>query len=275
MDTLGAQREAARQPAAAPNASSIGETQPDTATAYVGAQSVHTAGKELDAAVDVPAAWEVDRFAWPADCQKLVRCLGQELLEAGRELVAAAQRGVRCIAITGAHRGEGRTTVCMLLAYAAARAGARVALIEADLDNPRISALLELQPPFDWRSAYRYSQPFDEAAVYSVEDKIVILPLLGQSGDSPQQPAPDTWQQLLAQWGAKYFDLILVDLGVWDTAITRYLPSECGRLFQAVLVVCDVRSTAAGSLEALVRDILNQGIESVGMIENFVGPETA
>ncbi len=57
------------------------------------------------------------------------------------------QRGVKCIGVTSAIPGEGKSTISMGLATALAReAGCRVLLIEADMRRPSISKTLGVPP---------------------------------------------------------------------------------------------------------------------------------
>lgn len=223
---------------------------------------------------DLPVAWEVDRWQWPADCQRLMNSLGEELREAGKQLAAAAEHGLRCLAITSGQRGEGRTTVAMLLARAAAEAGCPVALVEADFDNPQLANLLAAIPPMDWRQALQTAQPIDEAAIYSQQDKLVIAPLKREAREDHQPIALERWTRLISGWAAKHFSLTIVDIGSWSAALRRLSPEHL-RSFQAAVVVRDTRSTTTAMLERLIREVLQSGIEAVGVIDNFVRSPTS
>jgi protein-tyrosine kinase len=59
---------------------------------------------------------------------------------------AAAARPLRTIAVSSCARGEGRSTTALNLAFAAAREGRDVVLVECDLRHPKIAALLNLAP---------------------------------------------------------------------------------------------------------------------------------
>jgi protein-tyrosine kinase len=58
----------------------------------------------------------------------------------------AATRPLRTVAISSCARGEGRSTTAVNLAFAAAREGREVVLVECDLRRPKLAALLELAP---------------------------------------------------------------------------------------------------------------------------------
>ncbi|MFL5302163.1 MAG: CpsD/CapB family tyrosine-protein kinase [Anaeromyxobacteraceae bacterium] len=59
---------------------------------------------------------------------------------------AASARPLRTLAVTSCGRGEGRSTTSLNLAYAAARDGREVVLVECDLRRPKLAALLDLAP---------------------------------------------------------------------------------------------------------------------------------
>ena len=94
-------------------------------------------------------AWEVDRFRWPEICRQLYAAEQSYFEHAGEKLLEASRDGLRVLAVSSSQRGEGRTTLALLLARAAAAAGARVALLEADTHAPRIAASLGLDTPCD------------------------------------------------------------------------------------------------------------------------------
>src|SRR5207245_8816655 len=98
----------------------------------------HTAARHetapASAAEKKPAAalWEVDRFHWPRTCEKLLTDDAGYLSRDGEKLIAAIDDGLRVLAITGSRRGEGRTTLALCLARAAAKSGIQTAVMDAD-----------------------------------------------------------------------------------------------------------------------------------------------
>ncbi len=222
---------------------------------------------------DLPVAWEVDEWPWPEDCHKLYRMLGDELFDAGQQLRAAVDQGIRVMAITGSQRGEGRTTVAMLLARAAAQLKLRTVLIEADMENPHLARKLNIELPLDWRTAPARNVPFDESAVYALRDRLVIAPLIVHRGQSIAPSTDQTWHLLLGRWAMLAFDLVLIDLGRWHTAC-RWLPWDKATAIHGAILVRDMRNSSRADLDQLVQAIASEGIESIGIIENFVRPES-
>ena len=91
---------------------------------------------------DMMPAWETDQFHWPPMAEQLFHQDDIRFLQAGQQLASAARDGLNVLAVTSTYRGEGRSTVAMNLARAAAQAGLQVALIDGDLENPTLATTL-------------------------------------------------------------------------------------------------------------------------------------
>ena len=155
-------------------------------------------------------AWEVDAFRWPELCQQLDEQTRGRLAQSGDELSVAAQDGLKVLAVTSWQRAEGRTSVAVSLARAAALAGSRVALLDADAANPELARRLGMEAPCDWREVVGRGEPLSEAAVASLEDRVTLLPRTlptNEDGDSIDQFMLSTLSEL-----RRHFDLIVVDL---------------------------------------------------------------
>src|SRR5204863_3908134 len=99
-------------------------------------------------------AWEVDRFLWPALCEKLLRDEHSYFVQAGGKIAAAVKDGLTSLAITGSRRGEGRTTLALCLARSAAAAGLKVALSVPILPGPSLRAHSAPKLPPVWTTPH-------------------------------------------------------------------------------------------------------------------------
>jgi capsular exopolysaccharide synthesis family protein len=60
-------------------------------------------------------------------------------------LFSTAEEGVRCLAVTSAGPGEGKSLVSSNLAIALAQSGLRVLLVDADMRRPRVHEIFEVE----------------------------------------------------------------------------------------------------------------------------------
>jgi Mrp family chromosome partitioning ATPase len=72
-------------------------------------------------------------------------------------------RQVRTVLITSAEAGEGKTTVAMNLAFAAAEVGSRVLLVECDLRRPTVARHLGVEPSQGISDVLLGERPLEEA----------------------------------------------------------------------------------------------------------------
>ncbi len=216
--------------------------------------------------------WEVDCFQWPRTCDKLLGDAEGYLATAGDKLFAAVQDGLKVLAITGTRRGEGRSTLALCLARAAASSGIDVALMDADFLRPQLASKLGLETAFGWQDAALGKIPLSEAAVKSLADGITVMPL---------ESAPVTRRLSLAdprvtatiRAAAATFDLLILDLGPSGPGQQVLFPPGESCPLDAAIVVRDLRFTAADEAEAVGEMLHAAGIEAVGVAENFVVAE--
>ncbi len=242
-----------------------------------GAQEACGSGDEQTAAVccdqpseaapqKSPAAWEVDRFAWPDDADRLYQSEDKYFQHAGHKLFAANREGLRVLALGATREGEGCTTLAICLARAAAAAGAKVALLDGDIASPELGATLGLEFARSWHEAGQGAIPLAEAAVASLEDGVTLIPLSAQAAPQAVTLNDPATTNLLRQ-AADQFDLVLVDLGKVDAdALWRVgdaVPVD------AAIIVRDMRHTSEQETLASVGHFKRLGIDAVGVAENF------
>jgi Mrp family chromosome partitioning ATPase len=219
--------------------------------------------------------WEVDRLTWPPLCDKLMKDPQGYFASASNKLLSVVRGGLKVLGITGSRRGEGRTTLALCLARAAAQAGIHVALVDADFARPQLATMLGLETAYGWQEAATGKIPLSEAAVKSIADRLTVLPLEVSTSTAKLSLADPRVTATLRATAAT-FDLVIVDMGpLGGTAEPLFPPGESCPL-DAAVVVRDVRYSLVNDSRAAGDRLYDAGIEAVGIAENFVTqPELA
>jgi Mrp family chromosome partitioning ATPase len=212
--------------------------------------------------------WEVDRFQWPRVCEKLVADERSYLSRAGDKLLAAVQDGLKVLAVTGTRRGEGRTTLTLCLARAAAKAGIQTAVMDADFARPNLATKVALEVAYGWQDAALGRIPLSEAAVKSLADNITLLPLESSSATRTLSLA-DPRVTATIRAAAATFELLLLDLGPLAASEQLAFPVGEACPLDAAIVVRDLRFATVAESDAVGQALLDAGVEAVGVAENF------
>jgi Mrp family chromosome partitioning ATPase len=219
--------------------------------------------------------WEVDRFTWPAICDKLMHDPSGYFASASNKLLSVVRGGLKVLGITGSRRGEGRTTLALCLARAAAQAGIHVALVDADFTRPQLASMLGLETAYGWQEAATGKIPLSEAAVKSLADRVTVLPLEVSATDEPLSLADPRVTATLRATAAT-FELVIVDLGPLTNSSESLFPPEENCPLDAAIVVRDTRYATVNESRLAGDRLYDAGIEAVGIAENFVTePEIA
>lgn len=214
------------------------------------------------------SGWEVDRLQWPEVCEELVRVREDKLSKMAHNLVGAVDEGLQVLAVTSPSGGEGRTTVACCLARMVATTGMRVALLDADIENPSLAPYTNIEVQSDWKSAIVNQLPIEEVAIYSIEDQLTLLPLT-QTIDEEEFSSDDNRIAFMLHELAESFDLVIVDSGHMDSTRTVLSSLAEQGLINAVLTVVDHRISTPQRIEACIKRIRRSGVTSVGLVENF------
>jgi Mrp family chromosome partitioning ATPase len=213
--------------------------------------------------------WEVDQFHWPRTCEKLFADDQGYLARAGDKLLAAVQDGLRVLAITGTRRGEGRTTLALCLARAAARAGVQVAVMDTDFARPQLASKIALDVAYGWQDAALGKIPLSEAAIKSLQDRVTVLPLESAAVTRGLSLA-DPRVTATIRAAAATFELLILDMGPTSTSEQLTFPKGEACPFDAAIVVRDLRFATATESQTLGETLQDAGVEAVGIAENFV-----
>jgi Mrp family chromosome partitioning ATPase len=213
-------------------------------------------------------AWEVDELPWTEACEQMKDCTGRALWRAVERWQSPHGVMPRVIGVTSLIRREGRSTVAASLARSAADSGRRVALLDADLDNPRLSASLETQIAAYWTDCVFQGASLDEAAVHSVSDHLTVFPL-----GAPDRQSPLDWSSPeileLFQSLRPHFDLIVLDLGPLTEVLRRGLQGGGDGPLDGTILLRDVRITGADQVLLIARELHQAGLPIVGVVDNF------
>ena len=208
--------------------------------------------------------WEVDQVALPSISEQLVN---EYLSGIGGQLERACREGLQTLAICSQQRGTGRSTVSIAIAQTAAKSGLRVALVDGDVDNPTLVDKLQLDMDIDWIDAIAQGFSVEEATVQSIDNGFSFLPLLPKPNETLNKV--DQYAKLLFERLKHHFDLIVVDNSPLCYGSFGHAIPITADMYDAVMMVEDMKSGDTDSLEACARRIRAVGIDNIGLIENF------
>lgn len=171
------------------------------------------------------------------------------------------------VVVTAGADGEGTTTVATNLALAAALAGERVALVDADLRKPGVADLLGISPGAGLADVLsgnaRVDQALTSVAVGTNNELLVLV-----AGECPPIPQAllesaamdDTLKRLRGQ-----ADLIIVDAGcVGDTSDALIVADKS----DATLVVLSLHGARRTQLQWARSQLQRAGAHLLGLVEN-------
>lgn len=191
---------------------------------------------------------------------------------AGSGLLATLGRAPgRVVMVTGAARGEGRTTACAGMAKSLAQTGVRVVALDLDLRRPDLHRALGASNATGASEVLSGVKALSECV-----QRVAAAPAAGgdrclrllAAGNPPSDPgllfSDDTLGALLGELSCGA-DLVLVDT-------PPLLPFADGRLIGAhvagAVVVVQERRTRASSLDDVAAALRMSGIPSLGVLYN-------
>lgn len=210
--------------------------------------------------VPLRPAWEVDAFELPAAVTELF-FEEDTYRQVGDRIAEAVAGGLRSAMVTSDKPAEGRSTVALGIALAAAAAGVNVLLIDADFQSRSLADALRLDIEKGWDEAITTDLPLDEIALVSTEDGITLLPL--RDAHDETLATPDL-ESLLTRVTPS-FDFVIVDGGVGLDSV----PKET-TIIDSAFIVRDADRTSPAEVQWLTDRLNRSGIQGVGVIENFV-----
>ena len=207
-------------------------------------------------------AWEVDVFDVPAIAADLF--FEESFFETiAKHMRDAVDDGLRSLIVTSAQAGEGRSTIALGIALAAAATGLRVALVDGDTEEPTLADDLRLDLEYGWVDAIRGGLPIDQIAVHSVQDGVTLIPLIRAKQESSAATADEVGQLMNAL--QERFDLAIID------GPTSAMPriQQFAPLVDTVVIARDATRTNVATINELSCRLQESGVKGVGIVENF------
>lgn len=208
------------------------------------------------------ADWEVDAFEIPRSVAELF--FDEQLFRSiAEQMEKSVRTGLESVLVTSVQKGEGRSTVAIGMAIAAAATGLNVAIVDTSIPKPSLIDQFALDVSQGWPDALRTGNRLETVSVVSLEDGVTLVPFDEENVGS--LTALDLDQLLDAINNA--FDLVLFDTPTIDSWITHKIASAT----DSSLLVRDMRRTSASEVELAADRLRRMGVRGVGVIENFCG----
>ena len=228
---------------------------------------VEVGQEEVEGQAPFQPAWEVDVFQWPETVEELLRDQGLQFTQAGEQLRHAAAEGLQVLGVTSTFRGEGRTSLSMCIARSVALAGAKVVLVDMDVDHADLAATLRVRPPVGWRETIDEELAIEESIIHSVEDGVSLVSL--ESGGGTEIGLRDLRVGAYLETLRQEYELVILDCGPLVDE-SKFFEGGNGCPLNAAIVVRDLRTTSVDDCQKTVARLLLHGVEAVGVAENFM-----
>jgi Mrp family chromosome partitioning ATPase len=212
--------------------------------------------------------WEVDQFSWPATVHMLLDAHVDSFAEIADHFRQIQKQGMRSVALTSGERGVGRSTIAMCLAKSIADSGLRVALIDGDYEFPSLLDQLNLEVEHGWQHCIQQGIPLDEIIVQSLEDRVALVPLTESMASATVLANAASINRLLGRL-AEAYDLVIIDGNRLSHKNPRLIGTGDQAMLDAALVIVDAELSLRQRVDNAVELLRQQGIQAIGMAENF------
>jgi Mrp family chromosome partitioning ATPase len=157
-------------------------------------------------------ALEVDEFRWTPACTRLLHRYRDRLRPAVLTLLAADEAGRSLIGIGAPAPGAGCTTILACLARLLVEAGKTVAIVDGNFAAPGLARQLGLAVDVGWEEVLAGNAPLAEGVVYSLADRMALLPLV-TGGQQAAEQLDSIHASVTAGVLRYHYDMVLFDLG--------------------------------------------------------------
>jgi Mrp family chromosome partitioning ATPase len=239
-----------------------------------------TAAIEVAPAQEEPA-WrpllQVDRVVWPAIHGRLQSTAAAAVDRLSEGLASICASGSKVLGMASCESGEGVTTLLLAAARKLLSRGLKVALVDANGNNPHLAQDLGLLPQIGWEETLSGGLPLEEVVIESLADGLAILPTL----EAPAATIGKTQIEASFNILEREFDLVLVDLGPLGGIDGKPSQSDAAggedsfaqsvaEQTDAVVLVQNVRVTTPNRLAEARERLAATNLRHAGTIQNFV-----
>jgi Mrp family chromosome partitioning ATPase len=221
------------------------------------------------------AAWDVEDFRWPTLSNQMIATAPGAMHQLYDHVVNVSNHDNTCpgnrLAVTGASRGEGTSTIAISLARWAAATGKSVLLIDADLANPKLTTQIGLSHGLSWLKAILRSDDPAEVIIRSQRTNLCVMPMapLGARSDYPRCLF-DSLGPFLGKVES-YFDWVVMDFGPGSQLLAELSRPEL-LIDSALLVGANSDASQLGSLQSRLQSL---GLERFVLAQNSVRQQEA
>jgi Mrp family chromosome partitioning ATPase len=185
-------------------------------------------------------------------------------------LLAADEAGRSLIGIGAPTAGAGCTTILACLARLLAEAGKSVAVVDGNFAAPGLARQFGLQIDSGWEDVLAGNAPLAESVVYSLADRIALLPLV--TGGAVAANKLDSIHASVTAGVLRYhYDVVLFDLGAVADPVqgstARRLAQHC-RIDGAIFTSGGVPSAILHP-QRLMQSAPELAAVCLGVIENY------
>ena len=178
---------------------------------------------------------------------------------------------LRCLLVTSAIAGEGKTTTSVNLAGAFGRMGRKVVLVDADMRRPRVHRVFRLPPSPGLSEILTGKARVEDTIVRPERMEFDLIPA-GAIPDNPSELLASTaFAQLIADLRNEY-DLIML-----DSAVLLSVPDALLLAADAdgTLIVHKPGSVDRHALRHIREDLQRAGARVLGVVFNQVDPKSS
>jgi Mrp family chromosome partitioning ATPase len=209
---------------------------------------------------------QVDRVVWPSIHARLQCMAASAIQQMADGLLSLCASGSKVLGLASCASGEGVTTLMLAAARSLANLGRKVAVVDANWNNPQLAQSLGLLPQIGWEETLCGGLPLEEVVIESLADGLAVLPVRKPSASTiAAGPIAASFDIL-----AREFDVVLVDLGPL-AQLEEGAPSRAvAARMDAVILVQNVRVTTPNRLADVREHLAASNLRYVGTIQNFV-----
>jgi Mrp family chromosome partitioning ATPase len=216
------------------------------------------------------ALLEVEHLSWPEACDELLTRARADWERFAELLARQIDQGMRCIALTSCHRGEGRTNLALATAKLLTARGLGCVVVDADFEHPHLADTCGISAQSGWGEVLSSAISLGEALVKSADDGLTLMPWCGPNSHAAERtntlPMATTFGTL-----RDHYDLVLLDTMPLNTptAIAEFTTLAKAISLDAVYMIFDARSTSSELLSSTCATLRRSGLPVEGLIENF------